>query len=332
MNKEQIRAYIKVRTALNMQPKSIFDDLCTALRGQAPSYNTVVRWSKLCREGREEVEDEPRPGRPVIETTSDNIEKVRHLIDNDPYHTIDEIQVETGLSHGTTQRIVSDHLKLKKITTRWIPSQFTDSQRAECVRICQENLAKFNQGTWRLCDVVTGDESCGKTPPTVVRRSHFAPKTLYCIFFKTTGPVLIHHVERGQTIDHDYYINNCLQPRVNEIKKQRPLSGTHAIKIHHDNARPHVHKDVSTYLESQGIMKMLQPPNSPDLAPCDFWLFDSIKQNLTDQRSSVSLHRAVTKVMFSINEDEYKKTFAKWIVRMKLCVYNHGNYFEHLMK
>ncbi|CAF3408292.1 unnamed protein product [Rotaria socialis] len=331
MNKEQIRAYIKLRTALNMQPKSIFDELCTALRDQAPSCNTVVRWSKLCREGREEVEDEPRLGRPVTETTSDNIEKVLHLIDSGPYFTIDEIQVETGLSHGTAQRIVSDHLKLKKITARWIPNQLTDSQRAERVRICQENLAKFNQGTWRLCDVVTGDESwfyhkqlgrkssnaawtaSGETPPTVVRRSHIAPKT-------------------EQTIDHDYYINNCLQPLVNEIKKQRPSSGTHAIKIHHDNARPHVHKDVSTYLESQGIMKMLQPPNSPDLAPCDFWLFDLIKQNLTDQRSSVSLHRAVTKVMFSINEDEYKKTFDKWIERMKLCVYNHGDYFEHLIK
>ncbi|CAF3370476.1 unnamed protein product [Rotaria socialis] len=314
------------------------------------SCNTVVRWSKLCREGREGIEDEPRPGRPVTETTSDNIEKVRRLIDNDPYLTIDEIQVETGLSHGTTQRIVSGHLKLKKITDRWIPNQLTDSQRAERVRICQENLAKFKQGIWWLCDVVTGDESwfyhkqlgrkssnaawtaSGETPPTVVQRSHFAPKTLFCIFFKTTGPVLIHHVERGQTIDHDYYINNYLRPLVNEIKKQRSSSATHAIKIHHDNARLHVHEDVSTYLESQGIMKMLQPPNSPDITPSDFWLFDLIKQNLTDPRSSVSLHRVVAKVMFSINEDEYKKVFDKWIEWMKLCVYNHGDYFEHLMK
>ncbi|CAF2051960.1 unnamed protein product [Rotaria magnacalcarata] len=272
-----------------MQPKSIFDDLCTALRDQAPSYNTVVRWSKLCRDGREEVEDEPRPDRPVTETTSDNIENARHLIDNDPYLTIDETQVEAGLSHGATQRIVFDHLKLKKITARWIPNQLTDSQRAERVRICQENLAKFKHGTWRLCDVVTGDESWFLSQTTWTK--------------VTTDPVLIHHVERGQTIDHDYYINNCLQPLVNEIKKQRPSSGTHAIKIHHDNARPHAHKDVSTYLESQGIMKMLQPPNSPNLAPCDFWLFDLIKENLTNQRSSVSLHRAVTKVMFSINDD-----------------------------
>ena len=75
-----------------------------------------------------------------------------------------------------------------------------------------------------------------------------------------------------------------------------------------------------------------KPPNSPDLSPCDFWLFDLIKQNRTDQSDSESLHRVVTKVMLSINKDDYKKTFDKWIERMKLCVYNHGNYFEHLMK
>jgi hypothetical protein len=32
-------------------------------------------------------------------------------------------------------------------------------QRAERVRICKHNLAKFHQGTWRLCDIITGDES-----------------------------------------------------------------------------------------------------------------------------------------------------------------------------
>jgi hypothetical protein len=29
---------------------------------------------------------------------------------------------------------------------------------------------------------------------------------------------------------------------------------------------------------------------------------------------------------------EYKKTFDKWIERMKLYVSNEGDYFEHLMK
>ena len=83
----------------------------------------------------------------------------------------------------------------------------------------------------------------------------------------------------------------------------------HAIKIYHDNAKPYIHKDVSTYFESGGIMIMSQLPNFPDLAPCDFWLLDLIKQNLTDQRDLESLHRAVTKIMLSINKDDYKKNF-----------------------
>ena len=67
----------------------------------------------------------------------------------------------------------------------------------------------------------------------MVRRNRFAPKTLFCIFFKTTGPVLIHPICRGETIDHHYYIDNSLEPLINEIRKQRPTSGTHAIKLHH---------------------------------------------------------------------------------------------------
>ncbi len=350
MNKENFRFYIKVRTALSIQPKLIHDELYSVFDDQAPPYNTVAKWSKWFREGREEIEDQPRLGRPVTETTSAHIEEIRCLIDEDPHLTIDEIEVETDMSRGTIERIISDHLKLKKITARWVPNLLTDNQWADRVRICQENLAKFQQGTWRLCDVVTGDESwfyhkqigrkssnaawtpVGGTPPTVVRRSRFAPKTLFCIFFKTTGPVLIHHVDRGETIDHHYYIDNCLEPLIDEIRKKKPTSGTHAIKLHHDNAKPHVHKDVLTYLGSEGIKIIRQPPNSPDLAPCDFWLFDRIKQDLTDQIDSQSLHRAVTKIMNSLNKEDYKKTFDKWIERMQLCVNNQGNYFEHLMK
>jgi len=77
---------------------------------------------------------------------------------------------------------------------------------------------------------------------------------------------------------------------------------------------------------------MPHPPISPDLAPCDFWLFDLIKENLADQNDSESLSSAVTKFMYSLNKEEYKKTFDKWIQRMQLCVDNEGDYFEHLMK
>ena len=142
----------------------------------------------------------------------------------------------------------------------------------------QEKLREISPGTWRLCDIITGDESwfhhkqigrkisnkawvgIGDPPPTVVRQNRFAPKPLFSIFFKSIGPMLIHCIERGQIIDHHYYINQCLRLLIDEIKRQRPSYGTRGIKIHHDKGRPHVHKGVS-----EGLTIIPHPPNSPDL-------------------------------------------------------------------
>ncbi|CAF3996902.1 unnamed protein product [Rotaria sordida] len=106
---------------------------------------------------------------------------------------------------------------------------------------------------------------------------------------RSTGPGLIHSVKRGPTIDHQYYINNCLKSVIDEIRNQRSSLGTQAIKLHYNNGKAHIHGDVVNYLESEDVTIMPYPPNSPDLAPCDFWLFDLIKQNLDDQDDSKSL-------------------------------------------
>jgi histone-lysine N-methyltransferase SETMAR len=239
---------------------------------------------------------------------------------------------------------------MKKVTSRWVPHQLTDEQKQQRVKLCRENLAKFQNGSWRLCDIITGDETWiyhrqihhksknaswvgeGESPTTVVRRSKFEPKNLFSIFFKSNGPVLIHCVDEGKTIDHNYYIENCLKPVVKEIWKQRRSAGTKGIKLLHDNARPHIHSDVINYLTEEGINIMPHPPYSPDLAPCDYWLNDYIKRNLIDQPNEKSLARAVSKVVKNIPEEEYKKTFDKLLERMELCINNHGDYFEHLIK
>ena len=41
---------------------------------------------------------------------------------------------------------------MKKLIGRWAHHELSEQNRMECVRICSENLAKFDDGTWRLCD------------------------------------------------------------------------------------------------------------------------------------------------------------------------------------
>ena len=76
---------------------------------------------------------------------------------------------------------------------------------------------------------------------------------------------------------------------------------------------------------------MPHPRYSPDLAPCDFWLFDYIKTNLKDYNDENSLFKAVSTVVSEISDQEYRKTFDKLLERMQLCIDNRGDYFEHLM-
>ena len=120
-------------------------------------------------------------------------------------HTYDDIVAESSLSRGTIERIIHDHLKLKKITSRWVPHQLTEQNRQDRVRICQENLAKFEDDKWRLCDVVTGDEvwiyykqnggkqsnkswvAKGESPRTVVRQSRFSQKHVHTVLQDNWG-------------------------------------------------------------------------------------------------------------------------------------------------
>ena len=75
MEKEQIRFYVKTRTLLKIQARIIHEELCSAYANEVPCLSTIEQWSKRFREGEEDVKDKERSGRPVTETTVENIEE-----------------------------------------------------------------------------------------------------------------------------------------------------------------------------------------------------------------------------------------------------------------
>ena len=76
-----------------------------------------------------EIEEEPRSGRPVSKTNPENIQAVQDAIDEDPHSTYDDIEAITLLSRGTIERIIQYHLKLRKVTSRWVPHELTPSHK-----------------------------------------------------------------------------------------------------------------------------------------------------------------------------------------------------------
>ena len=82
---------------------------------------------------------------------------------------------------------------------------------------------------------------------------------------------------------------------------------------------------VTDYLTKMGIKTAPQPPYSPDLAPCDFWLFPKLRGCRYD--TIEAMKKAVTKVIDTLAQKDIHGAFQKLLERYK-CIVAGGDYFK----
>jgi hypothetical protein len=81
--KVQQRCAIKFCVKLGKSATVTYEKLQRAYGEHSLSRAQVFRWHKSFSEDREQVEDEPRAGRPSTSKTDDNVERVRSLVRSD---------------------------------------------------------------------------------------------------------------------------------------------------------------------------------------------------------------------------------------------------------
>ena len=79
-----------------------------------------------------------------------------------------------------------------------------------------------------------------------------------------------------------------------------------------------------------GIKTVPHPPYSPDLAPCDFWLFPKLKENLRGSRFETieEMKEAVTRVVDTFTLEDFQGAFQKLVERYNKCIAARGESFE----
>ena len=79
-----------------------------------------------------------------------------------------------------------------------------------------------------------------------------------------------------------------------------------------------------------GIKTVCQLPYSPDLAPCDFWLFPKLKENLIGCRYEAieEMKEAVTKVIGMLTQEDFHVAFQKLLERYNKSIAAGEDYFE----
>ena len=74
-----------------------------------------------------------------------------------------------------------------------------------------------------------------------------------------------------------------------------------------------------------GIKTVPHRPYSPDLAPCDFWLFPKLRG--CRYETTEEMKEAVTKVIDTLTQKDFDGAFQKLLERYK-CIAARGDYFE----
>jgi len=131
---------------LNKSTTETFASL-TETYGDATLSRTVVfKWHTAFKEGRENVEDDPRSGRPISSTNDQNVEKVRAVIAKDRRLSVRMIAGQT-VNHAFCKDVLE---RLRKRVQRvrtdiaddWVPHH--DNAPAHTALSIREFLAKEN--------------------------------------------------------------------------------------------------------------------------------------------------------------------------------------------
>ena len=96
--------------------------------------------------------------------------------------------------------------------------------------------------------------------------------------------------------------------------------------FHLDNAPIYNFIFVTNYFTKIVIKTVPQPPYSPDLAPCDFWLFHKLRGCLYE--TIEEMKEAVTKVIDKLPQEDFHGAFEKLLERHSKDIATGGDYFE----
>lgn len=336
--------YKEGSTAINVAHRlqQVFGD-------SAMKQRTVYDWFKRFETGRDSLCDEERSGRPVTSCTEANVTQVQALVQEDQRSTIRFLANKTGLCVASVHTILHDCLDMRRLVARWVPRLLTEDhkrQRLEASQILLNRVRLEGDDFWAR--YLTMDETWipfynpetkaqssmwvtrGKPGPVKAKTVPSVGKVMVSVFWDCEGIVHIDFLEKGVTINADYYCNLISEDVRRALQNKRRGKLSSGIILHHDNATPHTALKTRSLLTHLKWDVLCHPPYSPDLAPSDYHLFSNMKkplrgvhfQTLEDVKTAVEQWRVSTeKSFFTIGIKDLVRRWEK-------CVNVQGDYIE----
>ena len=126
-------------TKLDCSLKKLMTEISTAFGPSCVSYDTVRRWKKKFESGVESIKNAPKSGRPKSASRKEIVSKIKEIIEGDARFTVRDIARKVGISLSRVHLILKKHLKVRKISARWVPHLLTDEQKRQRVKVAKSS-------------------------------------------------------------------------------------------------------------------------------------------------------------------------------------------------
>ena len=128
------------------------------------------------------------------------------------------------ISEGSVSTILSENLSMRKLCSKWVLRLLTVDQKQQCVDDSERYLQLFQRNKKFMRKYLTVDEkwihhftlrsnwqsaewtSAGERRPKQPKTQTSVSKFLASVFWDTQGVLFIDYLEKGETINSEYYI------------------------------------------------------------------------------------------------------------------------------
>ena len=149
------------------------------------------------------------------------------------------------------------------------------------------------------------------------------------VYLSTSGIILVDPLSKDTKFSAHYMSESILQKLNTNVTKSRKSLGISGCFLHIDNAPSHNATVTSKKIQKLGIKRMPHTAYSPDIAPCDFWLFGIVKEKIKGLsfRNEDELIQKISEILNGISSDEISDVYAEWCYRLEWVIKNGGEYY-----
>jgi hypothetical protein len=147
------------------------------------------------------------------------------------------------------------------------------------------------------------------------------------VFLSVRGAAWITWLPPQAKFNSTNFCQNVLEPFAHILHSGRNTHSGRPI-VRFDHATPHRSARRENCFEACGFRHAPQPPSSPDISPCDFFLFGDLKMKLKGEEFEIleELQERVEELLGLINSELMERVSEHWIERLNQLIDTNGDY------